>query len=102
MPRNPIDLPDPNPKTRGLIPGQEFDLALTRQPGSGQPKGWRAGPTLRIYKASCRDRMHVFVFEKSDSDVMNKIINDYKKILLISERFCIIIDEIHVNEFQDF
>src|SRR5436190_12791864 len=51
MPRNPIDLPDPNPKTRGLIPGQEFDLALTRQPGSGQPKGWRAGPTLRIYKA---------------------------------------------------
>ena len=51
---------------------------------------------------SCRDRMHCLVFEKSDSDVMNKIINDYKKILLISKKFCIIISKIHVNELQDF
>jgi len=46
--------------------------------------------------------MHVFVFKKSDSDVMNKIINNYKKILLISEKFYIITDKIHVNKLQNF
>ena len=51
---------------------------------------------------SCRDRMHVLVFEKSDSDVMSKIINNYKKISLISERFCIVVNKIHVNKLQDF
>ena len=47
----PAGQPDPNPETRGLVSGQEFDLALTRWPGSGHLKGWWAGPTLRIYKA---------------------------------------------------
>src|SRR5437667_7229400 len=51
---------------------------------------------------SCRDRLHVLVFEKSDSDVADKIINNYKKILLISEKFYIIADKIHVNKLQDF
>ena len=51
---------------------------------------------------SCRDRMHVLVFEKSDSDVINKIINNYKKISLISERFYIVVSKIHVNELQNF
>ena len=51
---------------------------------------------------SCRDRLHVLVFEKSDSDVADKIINNYKKISLISEKFYIITDKIHVNKLQDF
>src|SRR5436190_12142634 len=51
---------------------------------------------------SCRDRMHVLVFEKSDSDVADKIINNYKKISLINEKFCIVVNKIHVNKFQDF
>src|SRR5436189_5419854 len=51
---------------------------------------------------SCRDRVHVLVFEKSDSDVTDKIINNYKKISLISEKFCIITDKIYVNKLQDF
>ena len=46
MPRNPTELPDPNPKTRGLVPGQEFDLVLTRWPvrvnqkGGGPARPW--------------------------------------------------------------
>src|SRR6266487_380284 len=51
---------------------------------------------------SCRNRLHVLVFEKSDSDVVSKIINNYKKISLISERFYIVADKIHVNKLQDF
>ena len=46
--------------------------------------------------------MHVLIFKKSDSNVVDKIINNYKKILLINKRFCIIINKIHINEFQDF
>jgi len=46
--------------------------------------------------------MHVLVFEKSDSDVTDKIINNYKKISLISKKFCIIVSKIHVNKLQDF
>ena len=32
---------------------------------------------------SCRDSMHILEFEKSDSNVMNKVINNNEKILII-------------------
>ena len=50
---------------------------------------------------SCRDSMHILEFEKSDSNVTNKIINNDEKISMIWKRFWIIFFKIHMNKFQN-
>ena len=50
---------------------------------------------------SCRNSMHILEFEKSDSNVVSKVINNDEKILMIWERFWIVFFKIHMNIFQN-